>query len=263
VSRLGRDVLAPVGTPYVATKKWNERRGESTWGAQTIERALAGKTDFYTPPPTPPTVTTEAKEAGAADESKPIRIVTLGKFLELNFPPAESLIGQLRDGTNPLPRFGWVMPWGPAGSTKTSILVDLLFHAGDGRQWQDYPILRPLRIVAIVNEGISGGLQDKLREKVELWDGDAPLETIAFYTSPWGEFTFRNDRMFRHLQDYARDFQADYFAGDPLHTLGAIGTGTPQETAEFKHLLRRFGVWDWIGIITSHHSNKNGMVSGD
>lgn len=202
-------------------------------------------------------------DLGEPEPEREIVFVTLRHFLEFDFPPAESLVGHLRNGTNLLPRFGWVMPWGPAGSSKTSVLVDLCFHTATGRQWLHYPTQRAIRIVVIVNEGVPGGLQDKLEEKIELWDGDAPLDAIAVYASPWGEFTFRNERMFRHLQDYARDFEADYVAGDPLHTLGTIGSGTPQETEDFKHLLRRFGLWEWIGVITPHHTNKAGMVSGD
>lgn len=203
-------------------------------------------------------------DAAEEDDQRDVVFVTLREFLELDFPKAESLVGQVRDGTNLLPSFGWFMPWGPAGSGKTSIVADLLFHAAAGKQWLHYPIARKLRIVAIVNEGVPGGFQDKLAEKVETWDEkEGPLDGLAVYASPWGEFTFRNERMVRHLSDFARDFGADYVAGDPLHTLGTTGSGTPEETEAFKHLLRSFGVWEWIGIVTVHHSNKAGMVSGD
>jgi DNA-binding transcriptional ArsR family regulator len=236
----------------------------------SVERV--GLDDFNEiPTRLPPAEPTDSQWNGepavdVADEpdSRPILFVTLREFLELDFPPAESLVGHVRGGTNLLPRYGWVMPWGREGSTKTTLLVDMLFHAAAGRQWLHYPIARPLRIVAIINEGVPGGFQDKLAEKHELWNGDeAPLDGLALYASPWGEFTFRNERMLRHLSDFARDFEADYVAGDPLHTLGSSGSGTPEETEEFKHLLRRFGVWEWIGILTAHHSNKAGMVSGD
>jgi hypothetical protein len=197
------------------------------------------------------------------EREQPIAFASLRDFLQLDYPKAESLVGHHRAGTNLLPRYGWVMPWGPAGSTKTSLLVDLIFHAASARPWLGYPIARPLRFILIVNEGIPGGLQDKLTEKLELWGDDEVLDRVALYASPRGSFSFRNARMFEHLQDFARDFAADYVAGDPLHTLGAIGAGTPQDTENFKHLLRAFGVWEWIGIVTPHHSNKTGMVSGD
>ena len=32
-------------------EKWDHRRGETTYGAQTIERALAGRTEFYSEQP--------------------------------------------------------------------------------------------------------------------------------------------------------------------------------------------------------------------
>ena len=194
----------------------------------------------------------------------PIVFETLRAFLERDVPKSESLVGVTRDGTNLLPRYGWVMPWGKEGSGKTSIMVDLLFHACAGIDWLQYPIGRELKVVAIVNEGVPGGLQDKLRQKTERWEhNDSVLDNLAVYASPWGEFTFANERMVQHAKDFARDFGADYVALDPLHTLGTTGVGSPVETEAFKHLLRDFGLWDWIGVITAHHSNKSGMLSGD
>jgi hypothetical protein len=197
----------------------------------------------------------------------PIVFEPLRVFLERALPPAESLVGVARGGTNLLPRFGWVMPWGREGSGKTSVVVDLLFHAAAGVAWLGhYPIERPLRLVVVVNEGVPGGFQDKLAAKVEAWDAgavEAVLDNLAVYASPWGEFTFRDARMANHARAFAQDFGADYVALDPLHTLGTIGGGKPEETESFKHVLRAFGVWTDLGVITAHHSNKAGMVSGD
>lgn len=203
-------------------------------------------------------------DAVSPPETAPIIFETLRSFLKRDVPQSEALVGVARDGTNLLPRYGWVMPWGREGSGKTSILVDLLFHACAGIDWLGYPIGRALKIVAIVNEGVPGGLQDKLRQKTERWEhSDTVLDNLAVYASPWGEFTFANERMAEHAQDFARDFGADYVAMDPLHTLGTTGVGSPVETEAFKHVLRTFGLWDWIGVITAHHSNKAGMLSGD
>lgn len=204
------------------------------------------------------------KNGSYEPEENPIIFETLRAFLQRKLPKSESLVGVTRDGTNLLPRYGWVMPWGREGSGKTSVLVDLIFHACTGIDWLQYNISRPLRIVAVVNEGVPGGLQDKLEQKTERWEhADDVLDNLAIYASPWGEFTFKNERMVAHAKDFAHDFDADYMALDPLHTLGTSGVGSPVETEEFKHLLRNFGLWDWIGMITAHHSNKAGMLSGD
>jgi hypothetical protein len=250
-----RDVVASLGRFGVVAEHVRPAVGKDA----SDHLAAGGTLDDFEPVP----ITGDTAADDAEPQPSPIVFVTLREFLKLDFPKAESLIGHQRNGTNLLPRYGWVMPWGPAGSTKTSLLVDLVFQAAAGRPWLDFPILRPLRFVLIVNEGVPGGLQDKLDEKLELWDDEPIDEQIAVYASPWGEFSFQNDRMFRHLQDFARDFAADYVVGDPLHTLGTVGAGTPQDTEEFKHRLRTFGVWDWIGILSPHHSNRNGMVSGD
>lgn len=202
--------------------------------------------------------------SGVEQPPAPIIFETLRSFLKRDVPQSEALVGVARDGTNLLPRYGWVMPWGKEGSGKTSILVDLLFHACAGIDWLEYSVGRPLKVVAVVNEGVPGGLQDKLRQKTERWEhSDSVLDNLAVYASPWGEFTFANERMVEHAKEFARDFGADYIALDPLHTLGTTGVGSPVETEAFKHMLRDFGLWDWIGIITAHHSNKAGMLSGD
>ena len=190
---------------------------------------------------------------------------TLGAFETRLLPPSVSLVGAHRDGTNLLPQFGWVMPWGPAGSGKTSILVDLLFHAACGIDWLGYAIGRPLKIVAVVNEGIPGALQDKLKQKLERWEHDSALvrKNLAVYVSPWGEFTFTKPLLVEHARAFCTSFEADYIALDPLHTLGTSGAGAPDETEAFKRKLIDFGLWQNIGVITAHHANKMGTVSGD
>jgi hypothetical protein len=224
-------------------------------------------------PPVPPEQVTAQVDGAMKKEgdqelaapATPIIIEPLRAFLERDLPPAESLVGVTRNGTNLLPRYGWVMPWGREGSGKTSVVVDLLFHAAAGLDWLGWPVGRPLRVVIVINEGIPGGFQDKLAAKLEVCPGDTELirDNLAVYASPWGEFTFRNDRMAAHARAYALDFGADYVALDPLHTVGSSGGGRPDETEAFKHVLRAFGVWSDLGVITAHHSNKAGMVSGD
>lgn len=189
----------------------------------------------------------------------------LRAFLERQLPPAESLVGVARGGTNLLPRYGWMLIWGREGSAKTSVLVDGLYHFAAGEPWLDYPVERPMRVVVVINEGVPGGLQDKLAHRLELWHGDRELvlDNLAIYASPWGRFTFRNDTMVEHARRFVASFEADYVALDPLHTLGTLGAGSPQDTEAFKRDLMAFGLWESIGIITAHHSNKMGMVSGD
>jgi hypothetical protein len=195
----------------------------------------------------------------------PAAFVRLREFLAIEFAPAESLVGVTRAGTNLLPRFGWAMGWGPEGSGKTSVEADLVLHTAAGRDWLDYPTLRPVRWVLVVNEGVPGALQDKIAQKLESWEADREeiVDRIAIYTSPWGEFTLQKERMREHLRDYARDFEADYISLDPLHTVGTVGAGSPQDTEAFKRLLRELGLWESLGILTIHHANKAGFVSGD
>lgn len=248
---------------FAALWQVNVNRCERPGPEENI-RQIAESVERYEPEakPTPQDTDTPANEE--ADE-QPIVFVTLREFLEMEFPPSESLVGQARGGTNLLPRHGWLLPWGPEGCAKTSIVADLIAHGAAGLDWLGYEIAAPIRFVVVVNEGVPGALQDKLAQKVELWDGeqDALLDRIAVYASPWGAFTLRNERMLWHLREYADEFEADYIALDPLHTVGTTGAGAPAETEEFKHRLRELGLWESVGVVTAHHSNKAGMVSGD
>jgi hypothetical protein len=199
-------------------------------------------------------------------DAPPVIVVErLRDFRERELPPFESLVGVGRDGTNLLPRFGWVMPWGQAGSGKTSLLVDLLFHACSGIDWLGWHVERPLRIVVIVNEGIPGALQDKLKQKLERWSHDDALvlDNLSVWVSPWGEFTFRDERHVEYVRSFALDVDADYVALDPLHTVATTNTGAPDETEAFKRTLQSFGVWRDLGVITTHHANKTKLISGD
>jgi DNA-binding transcriptional ArsR family regulator len=243
---------------------------------ETIKTIKSGLTDGQksprSAPPKPHIVSVPAGDIpeaapGEAEQTaeQPISFVTLREFLKLDFPPAESLMGQPRGGTNLLPRYGWALPWGPEGCAKTTIGADWMFHGAEGLSWCGYPALRPIRFVVVLNEGVPGGIQDKLAEKVALWEGDADkaLDQIAIYTSPWGRFDLSDPRMRNHLRDFAHDFEADYCYLDPLHTMGTIGAGAPKETEQFKGYLLELGLWDTLGVITPHHANRAGMVSGD
>lgn len=207
------------------------------------------------------------QEIERAAGEPPIEIVfePLRRFLQRAVKQSASLVGVARGGTNLLPQYGWVLPWGREGSGKTSVLLDLLFHIAAGEDWLHYPVAKPVKVVVVINEGVPGGLQDKLKQKIELWDGDGELiqDNLAIYASPWGSFTFRDRAMVDHARDYALGMEADYVALDPLHTLGSVGAGSPQDTEAFKNELRAFGLWDDLGVITAHHSNKAGMISGD
>jgi hypothetical protein len=206
-----------------------------------------------------------ADAARHADDAPEIVVETLREFRERELPPSQSLVGSPRDGTNLLPRFGWVMPWGQAGSSKTSILVDLLFHACSGIDWLGWHVERALRVVVIVNEGIPGALQDKLKQKLERWPHDTAqvLDNLSVWASPWGEFSFREQRLVEYVRDYALDHGADYVALDPLHTIATTNVGSPEETEAFKRTLRDFGVWEDLGVLTTHHANKAKLISGD
>jgi len=90
--------------------KWDERHGDSTYGAQTIATALAGRTEFYSPRSTA-TVT-----AGSPDVEDATESVDSGQPRATDVGNAARFAAQHRDKCRFVPGIGW--------------------HVWDGKRWK-------------------------------------------------------------------------------------------------------------------------------
>src|ERR1041385_2785375 len=102
--------------------KWDERRGERTYGERTIEHAIAQCRDTYTPGATPPPITTQtiqnpepnanAEETDDSPSPQPFAI-GLGEFLSHAYPPAEAYVENILSSDGG----GWIGGEGKLGKT--------------------------------------------------------------------------------------------------------------------------------------------------
>jgi hypothetical protein len=195
-------------------------------------------------------------------ETDDATIVTLEDFVAVDEPGAAPLLGDehgalIAEGSD-------VMVYGDGGAGKTTLLFDLAFHLAAGRDWLGFPIARPVRVLLIENEGPRPLLRNKLKRKLELWDG-APLGgRVSVFEHPWGQFTFAKPEWRTQLADRVRELEVDVIIAGPLTRLGMDSAGTLQEVAAFMRLVDDVRQQSGRALtpIIAHHENKGGAVSG-
>lgn len=197
-------------------------------------------------------------------EPVPLEIVPLGEFLKIEFPEAETLLGDPRTITY-LARGNALLMYGDGGASKSTLTIDAAAHLAAGRDWLGIPVPRPCRVLLIENEGSAGLFQAKINDKLEQWDADpAWVNNIHVFAGPWGRFSFKNTTTRAELAELCAELKMDVIMANPLFGVGGPGAGRPDETGAFFDLLKDVGLWStgpafWL----LHHENKLGQVSGD
>lgn len=197
-----------------------------------------------------------------AEPTNPIRIVTLDEFVSVTDDVTDPLIGTADDCV--LPSDGLLLMYGDGGAGKTTLSIDALAHLACGTDWIQITVSRPLRILLIENEGPRGEFRRRLLRKITEWEGDPFSPNVVVLEEPWTRFTITEESYRHGLASEIDALDIDLVIVGPLASLGAKGTGTPDEINEFdnhiKHLRelteRTFALW----IV--HHENKAGDVSG-
>lgn len=191
-----------------------------------------------------------------------LRVVTLDTFVDTHEEYADPLIGHPDDTL--LPADGTLLMYGDGGAGKTTLTIDALAHLASGTPWLGLTVPQPLRVLLIENEGPRGPFRTRLGAKRAGWEGPPFADNVNVLEEPWTRFTL-NDHLCRHALAHEIDrTDADLLMVGPLASLGARGTGTPDDINEFDRLIRdlreqterRFALW----IV--HHENKAGDVSG-
>ena len=240
--------------------------------ARQIEQSLQGHVDSIT-------VVEAARGKDAADHLaagltlgelvprlKPalgaITVVTLTDFVSVTEDTAEPLIGDRNDSL--LPANGTLLMYGDGGAGKTTLSIDALAHLASGTDWLNNTVQRALRVLLIENEGPRGPFRELLGRKIGRWNGDSFTANVHVLEEPWSRFTLKEPDYRRALADQIDRTETDLIIVGPLASLGAKGTGTPDDINEFGEMTddlraltqRQFALW----IV--HHENKQGDVSG-
>lgn len=240
--------------------KWDTRRGETTYGAQTIEAALAGRTEVYNPPRA--ANTEPERSRGDPDDALLLRFPTVDEFVAVDEEGAEALVG---DGDAALiPEGGDVMFYGDGGAGKTTLSIHLAFHLAAGDPWLGIPIARPVTVLVIENEGPRPHFRKKLRRKRESWAGSPIGDRIRVLAEPWARLKLDDERWRQALADAIRAQDADVVLLGPVTRSGMNEAGTLQEVRDFTILLAevRKLAGRTVTFVLVHHENKGGKVSG-
>jgi len=154
--------------------------------------------------------------------------------------------------------------FGDGGAGKTTLSLDRAFHYCAGRDWLGLRVPRPLQVLWIENEGPRGKFRQKVRAKLEAWDGPPLDGRLHVLSAPWARFTFADERMRAQLVALVRDLEIDVMIAGPVARLGAEGGGTPKQIQEFIDVLElvRSELDRPLAYELIHHENKAGGVSG-
>jgi len=273
--------------------KWDSRRGDSTYGSETIAKALEG--DVHTPSRqvrpasdalgTHPASDPEDGVKGAGASRVPYVVGTQGRdapsspsdvsvsevrlevedadaFAAVDEASAEPLLGD--DDNTILAAGGSAVYYGDGGAGKTTLGLDRACHLAAGDDWLGLPVPNPVRVLWIENEGPRGKFRQKVRAKLAAWDGSPLEKRLHVLSAPWARFTFANTQMRVELVALLASREIDVVIAGPVSRLGAEGGGTPQEIQAFVDLLElvRADLGRPLAYELIHHENKQGAVSG-
>jgi len=130
-------------------EKWDELRGQETYGAATIAEALAGRTEFYAPKP----------KVSAGRSTYRFEVIDSPTFANANY------------------RIDWLIRWlairgqpilmgGPRKTLKTSLIIDLVLSLGSGMPFlgfEDFRVARKVTVAILSGESGDFVLQETAR----------------------------------------------------------------------------------------------------
>lgn len=191
-----------------------------------------------------------------------VKVVTLDEFVSVTEDVADPLIGTPDDSL--LPADGLLLMYGDGGAGKTTLSIDAMAHLASGTEWLGLTVPKPLTVLLIENEGPRGPFRQRLAHKIADWENELFSPRVVVLEEPWTRFTITEPSFRSDLAAEINQHDVDLVIVGPLASLGAKGTGTPDEINEFDNHIkdlrgqvdRRFALW----IV--HHENKQGDVSG-
>lgn len=179
--------------------------------------------------------------------------LTLDEFIADKQEGAVPLLGS--EDEQIIPVGGLVILAGQGGIGKTTLIVDLVFHAVSGLDFLGIKVTRPLNVVVLENEGPREQFRLKMERKRDAWK--APREGEYWIkVQNWASFTLLDDDSHKRLGDFCDRQEIDLIVGDPLGTLGTTGVGSPEDTLGFVQRLRALGLTQTRSFLFNHHLRK-------
>jgi hypothetical protein len=174
-------------------------------------------------------------------------------FIADRSPLPAALIGNDEDVL--LPTAGLMLEFAKGGRGKTTLTIELAFHAASAIEWLGFPIQRPLRVLFIENEGPRESFRAKLERKRRTWPHQ--LRGALFIQSmAWGALSLAQPTHLDQLRRFIEAERIDLVIGDPLDSLGLAGVGSPENTRDFMGLLARVGLFTDVAFVLLAHPRK-------
>jgi putative DNA primase/helicase len=238
--------------------KWDEPRGESSYGAQTIALALEARTEFYEPRRD----LRQSAPPESASGGKDLQVVALEEFVAVDEPGAVALVGDPDSAL--IPEGGDVMFYGDGGAGKTTLGIDLAYYLAAGDDWLSVTVARPLRVLVVENEGPRALFRRKLKRKVDGWTGSPLGGRLAVLNEPWGVMSFADPEWRNALAATVAELEIDFVLIGPVTRAGMNEAGTLQEVRDFMALVAQVRERSCrrVTIALVHHENRAGQVSG-
>jgi 5S rRNA maturation endonuclease (ribonuclease M5) len=195
----------------------------------------------------------EPEPAADRDSDLDSFALSLDEFIAARSELPAALIGEADDVL--LPAAGLLILGGKGGKGKTTLVLDAVFHLASGRDWLDFRVPRPLRVLVIENEGPREMFRRKLEAKRRSWPHEID-GALFVYTLYWGALDLRDDARRRQLREYVEQNDIDLVVGDPLDSCGLEGVGSPEDTRRFMELAKDVGLHRTVAFWFLHHPRK-------
>lgn len=251
--------------------KWDEKRGQQTYGQRTIDKALATVTEFYQAgrqnghnPAPAAELSGELSSTGQDNPAPAFRRYSVTEFLQR--PKKKWLIDNL------LGEQDMVMIFGEAGTGKTFAALALAFSAALGRRFAcKFEATRPLKVAYCAGEG-QNGLVNRLTAATTAfdgWQGDNQAlldQNLSIYADAPQLF---NSDVQQSIYNFVTEWQAgqagplDLLIVDTLHsaTYGADENNAKDAgliIQAAKYAVQALG----CAVVLVHHANRAGKYRG-
>lgn len=163
-----------------------------------------------------------------------------------------------------------VMLYGPPGSGKSFVVIDLIFACCLGQQWaRRFDVSRPMQVAYCAGEGLSG-LPQRFAAAAEFW-GVSDLPSFTFFDAAPQLFTADNDPQVETITRFVSEWQTRQAAGsagqldllvvDTLHSaLSGGDENSSQDMGRVLHALRAAVKMLGCAVLLVHHTNKQGSA---
>lgn len=249
--------------------KWDERRGETTYGDRTIDVAIRSLQDVYEPGVELGRIVWRGRDGRA------VRIdAETGEVLEAEETTAGEaprfVVHWAAEALEPQPPIPWtvenvaapgmVVVWyGAGGTLKTYALLDMLVHVALGLEWVGFAVTAGPALIVDEESG-PRRLRRRLGEVMRQHGADAGLN-LAFVSL--SALNLRDDRDAAHLEALVAQLRPSVVLVDALIdvTPGADENASGDVQPAF-NVLRRIAEAHDTSFHVIHHANKAGGYRG-